>query len=114
MNDKLSDWISNELQRRGWSQREVARRGGISHSTVSDVLSGQRTPTADFCIAIANAFGTSRADVLTRAGILPDVESHNVRQLTHLFDQLSTEDQTAILIMVRALAREKGTDGENE
>jgi len=32
--------VAAELTRRGWSHRELARRAGISHVTVSNVIAG--------------------------------------------------------------------------
>ena len=72
MND-LIPWILRELQERGWSQAELARRSGISAAGVSQILSEQRLPTPDFCIAIARALRIPPEDVLRRAGILPAV-----------------------------------------
>lgn len=67
----MSFWLSDELNSRGWSIRELARRAGISHTTVADVLSEQRKPTAEFCIAIAKALNVPEESTLRRAGILP-------------------------------------------
>lgn len=35
----FSEWLNQEIEKRGWSYSELGRRAGISHSTISLVLS---------------------------------------------------------------------------
>ena len=46
-------------EERGWGQRELARRAGVSHVAVWYWEQGQRTPGADQLRALAHAFGVS-------------------------------------------------------
>lgn len=69
--NELLDWIDQELYKHDWNTSELARRAGLSQSAVSMVRSGQRGVSADFCIAIAKAFGERPEKVLRIAGILP-------------------------------------------
>lgn len=71
MSDELRAWLSVEIKQRGWSQREFARRSDISHPLVSQVLAGDVTPSADFCIKVANALEVLPEKILRLAGILP-------------------------------------------
>lgn len=70
MNDFFT-WLNNELDTRGWSNSELARRAGLAHSTVSMTLSGKNKVTWEFCAAIAAAFHIPPVTVFTRAGLLP-------------------------------------------
>lgn len=71
MSEALRLWLSQELDRRGWSHRELARNTGFSQSLVSKTLSGERNPSADFCIKVAQVLGESPETLLRLAGILP-------------------------------------------
>lgn len=71
MDDGFVHWLVNELDDRGWSQRELARRAGISAAAVNQIISEQRLPTAEFCIDIARALRLSPEHVLRKAGYLP-------------------------------------------
>ena len=51
------DIVRIELKRRGWSQREIARRLGISASYMSDLLHGRRRLTSKTAIRIEYALG---------------------------------------------------------
>lgn len=71
MQDDLVRWLAGELESRGWSIRELARRAGLSHTTVAQVLSEQRKPTWEFCRSIAEALSVPDETVLRLAGLLP-------------------------------------------
>lgn len=70
MRNKLINWITGELDRRSWSQRELARRAGIDVSGISTVLSEQRAPTFDFCEAIAKPLDCDPVEVFRIAGLI--------------------------------------------
>ena len=70
--DALRFWLSEELKRRGWSQRELARQTGISQGFVNRVLSGDAKPSVNFCLKVARVLDVSPVYVLQLAGILPD------------------------------------------
>ena len=71
----FSDWINNELEKRGWSQRELARRSKDSNYTISSgqlshIINGSRQAGPEACIAIAHALGVSREEVFRARGWL--------------------------------------------
>jgi transcriptional regulator with XRE-family HTH domain len=71
MSDKLRTWLSKELEKRRWSHGELARLSGISRPLISQVLAGDVTPSADFCIKVAQALNEAPEKVLRLTGILP-------------------------------------------
>lgn len=73
MQNTTVSWLAEELEGRGWSIRELARRAKISHTTVSQVLSHQREPTWEFCAQIAQALDVLPETVFRKAGLLPPV-----------------------------------------
>lgn len=70
MND-FNRWLQNELNDRGWSQGDAARKGGFSESMLSKVLNGYTPPGIKFCRGIAKAFDVPVEEVQRRAGLLP-------------------------------------------
>ncbi len=70
MSDKNSfaEWLKAELQDRGWSRSEAARRGGISSSILDKIINGHSRPGLNFYKGLAKAFNMSLVDVLARAG----------------------------------------------
>lgn len=54
--ETLITWINQQLNDRGWSRSEAARRGGISSSMIDKVIGGFAQPGLDFCKGISRAF----------------------------------------------------------
>jgi transcriptional regulator with XRE-family HTH domain len=78
MATKFNEWLIDELKKRGWSMREAARHGPVSHTSIAQVINEERDPTLEFCMAMAEALDYSREYILRKAGILdplPDKES---------------------------------------
>jgi transcriptional regulator with XRE-family HTH domain len=61
--------IGARLAERGLSLRALARRAGVSHSTVSRLLRGQSRPTAGLLRALAPTLGVAPEQLLAEAGL---------------------------------------------
>jgi transcriptional regulator with XRE-family HTH domain len=61
---EFSEWLVDELDERGWSRSEAARRGGISASMLDKVINGHSKPGVRFIEGIAKAFKMSSAEVM--------------------------------------------------
>lgn len=72
MNTEFTNWLVEELQKRGWTQSEFARRAGITAPTVSRVLSGDNNPGEEFARGVGRAFGMPVESVLRLVGKLPE------------------------------------------
>jgi hypothetical protein len=57
-------WLSRQLRRQRISQRELARRGGLDHSTISRILVGARAPSWSTVQRIAKVVGFPPPNVL--------------------------------------------------
>lgn len=66
----LIRWLDQNMKNHNWGVRETARRAGLSHPTVSDILNGIQ-PSEKTCKALAKLFRTSPEVVLRMAGHLP-------------------------------------------
>ena len=109
MGNTLVGWIEDKLQETGWSQRELARRANVSHSMVSKVVSGEKTPGIDFCTAIARTFGERPEKVLRLAGLLPPSGgklndlSEDEGQLIEMYRQFRASDRPRVLRVVKGM-----------
>lgn len=101
----LGNLIIDETKQRGWSYSELARRADVSQSLVSKTVAGDISPSADFCIKVARAFGEVPEKLLRLAGILPasSASDDTVQQLTDIARNLPPEMQEQILDFAKFL-----------
>lgn len=109
LSTKFSEWLNSELNQRRWSNSELARLAGVVPSTISQYISGHKTPSADTCVKIARVLGYSTDHVLRQADLLPEVSSQvqNEEDLVHIFRRLDAEAQEVVLAMMRGLKDKK-------
>lgn len=105
MNDRMIDLLVKELDDRGWSQRELARRAGISQSTVSDVIAGKRPASWDFAAATAKALGYSPDYFFVLAGLRskPSPSNEEYNQLLAVLTSLPEGVYQALWVLLEAL-----------
>lgn len=103
------DWLNNELNTKGWSYSELARRGGITHTSISQIINEKRQPGLKVARGIAKALDTPLVMILRKAGLLsPEPEgTPTSRELLYMFMQLDDEDQERILSITRTFLEEK-------
>jgi len=90
-------WLNREMEARGWSQSELARRASVSRPTVSNVLMCKQTPSFEFCASVATALGEPPERLLRLAGLLPGPpmppEDGSLRELIEIARGLSPEER---------------------
>ena len=105
---KFSEWIIHELNDRGWSRSEAARRGGISPSMFDKVINNSSKPGLSFMMGVSRAFGVSLIEVLERSGAYsPDPTQE---EWDKIFIQLSPDDQQELLGIARLKLTRRRTD----
>jgi len=95
METDFAAWLTSEMDRRGWTNSELARQAGIAQSNISMVISGQKNPGLSFCVNVAQAFGYPPERVLREAGLLPPAPSEDepeYRELVEVAKNLSSEE----------------------
>jgi transcriptional regulator with XRE-family HTH domain len=72
MDNEFSEWLTDELRKRGWSQADLARAANIHRQVVSTYINGRRSkPDEDVLRSIARAFKMPPEEVFRAAGLLP-------------------------------------------
>lgn len=106
VDDILGAWLVKEMDSRGWSVRELSRRAGTSHTTISQVIAGQRRPTYKFCIQIARALHVPDDDLLVLAGLKrqPLQPLEDEQEMIAILRALPAQMRQTIVTMLRALA----------
>ena len=109
MGDALRFWLSEELKRRRWSQRELARQADISQAFMNRVLSGNAKPSVNFCLKVAQVLDVSPVYLLQLAGLLPDdvkpppEDDASLQEIVTLARSLSPDKRQQVLDYLRFL-----------
>jgi transcriptional regulator with XRE-family HTH domain len=73
-NANFIDWIKKEIDKRGWTQAELARQTKLSPSQITRLFNGERGVGETGLVAIAHAFRLPANLVFEKAGILPPTQ----------------------------------------
>jgi transcriptional regulator with XRE-family HTH domain len=97
--ETFDQWIITELKKRNWNQNELAKRAGIAHGTVSNIINNNKGVGESSLRAIARAFKYPPEIVFRAAGLLPQVQqsSETEEKLLYLFTELSDEQRGMVL-----------------
>ncbi|BET58518.1 helix-turn-helix domain-containing protein [Geobacter sp. 60473] len=97
------------MKQKKLSRAELADRADLSRSALTQFFGGERKPSADAVVKLANVLDTSTDYLLGRrdqAELADLLQSDKIKELLHLFSNLSTADQDRVLAMIRLM---KGT-----
>lgn len=91
-------WLNQELSLRGWSDNQLARQAGISHSVISRARSGI-LPKWEACEALATALGLPAEVVFRKAGLLPVEPTDDLRleEWRHVLARLPEKERSELL-----------------
>ena len=103
---ELSKWIAEQIDKRGWTQNELARRAGVSSGHLSLVVTEKQQPGWEFCAKIAKPLGKSPEWVFRKAGLLaaPSSETEiTIEELRGIIHRLTPDQQRDLLWYAAAL-----------
>jgi len=104
------DWLQNELNKRNWSQADLARRSGVAPGTISRIMNNSRGVGPELLNLIAIGLRLPPEQVFRAAGLLPEQENDSPRaeEAKFLFQQIPEEDQEIIIQLMRVICEKKG------
>ncbi len=107
----FSDWLEEEIKKRTWRPTDLASKARLKTGTITRILNGTRNAGPDACSAIARALNYSPEVVFRQAGLLPPAPEPDleVEEVTHLFEQLATDDRKRILKIRRTWVENGGS-----
>lgn len=122
-NMEFITWLEKEMEARRWTKSDLMRASGLSHTIISQVLSGDKGAGPDSCNGIARAFGIPPETVFRKAGILPPLpgpeDDELARELIERIKRLTPEQRREVLSFVEwkvraALTEDRPEFGSNE
>lgn len=95
MEKTFAEWLVEQLNLKGISQQELARRTGISSAHVSRIVSGERGVGEKSLYLISKALQIPPEELYRRYGLLPPKpkESAEDEELLYLFHQLPPSER---------------------
>jgi transcriptional regulator with XRE-family HTH domain len=103
---ELVSWLAEQLDGRGWSYSELARRADLTGAAISVVMREKQNAGPTFCRRVAEALGVPPEKVFRLAGLLPDEPEQDevVEELLFHFQRMTPEAQEHFRRIARALA----------
>ena len=108
MHRPLKTLITSTLEKQNISIRELARRAGLAHPTISNIINGA-IPSYEVCVKLAPVLDLPLDIVLRSAGLLPASAKLTADQqhMLYLYNSLGTDQRKYVIKFMQALRNEK-------
>jgi transcriptional regulator with XRE-family HTH domain len=108
---EFGEWLKKQLEERRLSMSEAGRRGGISHSRISQVVAGGEKPGWELVAAIARALNLPLAYVAHKAGRWAEYrEEPEADIVIHHYKALPPDRQKMIRDLLRHWSERHGEE----
>ena len=108
--------IKAKMSAENISVRELARILGVSHPTVTELVTYGHRPSFDTCIALAKWLKQTDISTLRDAGLLPPDPKTEIKfdDWKELLKHLSDEDQAEIRIIAEGIIKKRKYDAHQK
>jgi transcriptional regulator with XRE-family HTH domain len=99
----FSEWLNEQIQRSGLTQRALAKAAGVYPATISKLLNGKTTrPDPESCLGLARALKIAPETIYRAAGLLPgEPDFPEADDLKYIVAQLPVLERQKILAYAR-------------
>ena len=108
----FSEWLQAEMNKRGWSQSDLARAADLNRAVINKLLNGKSHPQPSTLEAISRALKIPVEIIYRAAGLLPANSDHDetVEEALYVLKNIHSAQRKATAVaLLRALM-----DEENE
>ncbi|MCB0117580.1 MAG: helix-turn-helix transcriptional regulator [Anaerolineales bacterium] len=101
------------MNRREWSQADLARYSDLNRAVINKLLNGQSMPRPSTLEGIARAFRTPVEKVFRIAGLLPEISETDGfnEEVLHNINQIQDpKRKSTALLLIKALIQEEETE----
>ena len=113
----FSEWLQAEMDKRGWSQSDLARSADLNRAVINKLLNGKSHPQPATLEAIARALRVPLETIYRAAGLLPaSADSDEAAdEALHIFKSFqSTQRRATALTLLKALIKEEENEQRSE
>jgi transcriptional regulator with XRE-family HTH domain len=109
----FSVWLQTELDKRQWSQAELARAAGLSRAVINKLLNGKTFPQPTTLSSVAHAFKMPVETIYRAASLLPEITAADsfFAETTYLLQLIKNPQRRAtVLNLLKALVDEEANE----
>jgi transcriptional regulator with XRE-family HTH domain len=109
----FAEWLQAEMDKRGWSQSDLARFADLNRAVINKLLNGKSHPQPPTLESISRALKIPLETTYRAAGLLPTNPDNDdaMDEAIHIFRSIqSTQRRATALALLKALIMEE----ENE
>jgi transcriptional regulator with XRE-family HTH domain len=106
----FSEWLQAEMDKRGWSQSDLARAAELNRAVINKLLNGKSHPQPSTLEAISRALKVPLEIIYRVAGLLPaDPDNDDVtEEAMYIFKSIQNSQRRATAIaLLKALIMEE-------
>lgn len=106
---KFIEWLTGQMEANNLGIRETAKKVGVSHPTISEMVTYGNMPSYETCVALAKAFNVPPLQVLQLAGMMPSSITEReakLLELDHLYANATEEQRDRILEYIRFITKD--------
>ena len=109
----FSEWLQAEMNKRGWSQSDLARAADLNRAVINKLLNGKSRPQPSTLEAISRALKIPVETTYRAAGLLPASQDHDdtIEEAIYVLKNIQNAQRRATAV---ALLKALITEEENE
>lgn len=109
----FSEWLQAEMDKRGWSQSDLARAADLNRAVINKLLNGKSHPQPTTLEAISKALRIPLETIYRAAGLLPPSADYDdvTQEAVHIFKSIqNTQRRATAIALLKALIKEEEND----
>jgi transcriptional regulator with XRE-family HTH domain len=113
----FSEWLQTEMDKRGWSQSDLARSADLNRAVINKLLNGKSHPQPGTLEAISRALRIPLETTYRAAGLLPANNDHDdaTEEALYIFKSIQSNQRRATaLALLKALIMEEENEQRSE
>ena len=113
----FSEWLQIEMDKRGWSQSDLARFADLNRAVINKLLNGKSHPQPPTLAAISRALKIPLETTYRAAGLLPSSphDDDAAEEAKHIFKSIQSAQRRATAIaLLKALINEEENEQRTE
>jgi transcriptional regulator with XRE-family HTH domain len=107
--DDFISWLDEELSRRGWDDRQLSDRSGVSSDALARMRAGSRLDR-EACLGIARALNVAPERVLGKVGDQPKLKDGDIEGWMRVLEQLPPDEREELfqIAMIKLDIQQRG------